>query len=223
MPKTEEASQDLAEIKAQELANIEAQMEADAKAMQESLVVSTSRISNAGKQFTLPDGTVIGPKLEAVILGYADASALYPPNYDPNNIQPPICYAIGKANEPLIPNAKVEKPEAPTCEECPNNEYGSASVGQGKACKNEYQIAVIIPGHTETPVTLCVSATGRKGFNSSMSAILKSFGHPSKAIITAEFTDAAYPVVKITGGKPNPDAVMHYNMAADAVQTLLDQ
>jgi len=218
-----EESQELAEIKAQELAAIEAEMEADAKAMQESLIVTSSRISNSGKQFTMPDGTLIGSKLECVILGFADASALYPPNYDPNNIQPPICFAVGKPGEPLVPSSKVEKPESETCAECQNDEYGSAPTGQGKACKNEYQIAVIVPGQSEVPVTLAISATGRKGFNSSMSAILKNFRHPAKAIVTAEFTDAAYPVVKITGGRPNPDAVKHYSMAKDAVQTLLDQ
>jgi len=225
MPKVEEevSAQELVEIQAQELANIEAEMELAAKAMQESLEVSTSRISNAGKQFTLPDGTVIGPKLECVILGYVDASALYPPNFDPNNIEPPICYAVGKAGEPLVPNTKVEKPEAEKCSECPNDEYGSAAVGQGKACKNEYQVAVVVPGHTETPITLCISATGRKPFNSSMSAILKNFGHPTRAIVTAEFTDKAFPVVKITGGVPNPDAAKHFSIAADAIQDLLDQ
>jgi len=218
---------DLAEIEAQELATIEAEMALAAQEMNDELVTTSSRISNSGKSFTLPDGTVMGAKMELVILGYIDASALYPATFDPNSHEPPICYAIGKANSAMIPHPKVDKPEADTCEECPNNEYGSR--GNGKACKNEYQVAVVVPGHCETPIVLGISATGRAPFQSSLGAIQKAFGqngnlaHTCQAVVTAEFTDALYPVVKITGGVPNPDAVAHFRMAKDAVQALLDQ
>jgi len=222
MSKNEETA--LAEIEAKELANIEAEMAAAAKEMQENLVISTNRISNRGKQFTLPDGTVKGPTLEVVILGYIRANALFSSTYDPNSPEAPICFAFAKPGEELKPSKNVEKAESEICSECPNDEFGSAIVGKGKACKNEYQVAVIVPDHSPTEImTLSVSATGLKGFDSSLGGAMKAFGHTAQAILTAEFSDAMYPVVKITGGRPNPDAVAHFRLAGDAVQSLLEQ
>lgn len=216
---------DLAEIEAQELANIEAEMALAAKEMQDNLVVSTNRISNRGKQFTLPDGTVMGPTLEVVILGYIRANALFSSTYDPNSPESPICFAFAKPGEELKPSDKVEKPESEICSECPNDEFGSAIAGKGKACKNEYQVAVLVPSHSNPTeiMTLSISATGIKSFDTSLRGAMKAFGHTAQAILNAEFTDAMYPVVKITGGKPNPDAVPHFRLAKDAVQVLLDQ
>lgn len=217
-------AQELAEIEAQELATIEAEMAAAAQEMQDNLVVSTNRISNRGKQFTLPDGTIMGPTLEVVILGYIRANALFSSTYDPNSPEAPICFAFAKPGDELKPSSSVEKPEAETCDDCPNDEFGTALVGKGKACKNEYQVAVLVPSHSETEImTLSISATGLKSFDTSLRGAMKIFGHTAQAILTAEFTDAMFPVVKITGGKPNPDAVKHFRMAKDAVQTLLEQ
>lgn len=215
---------DLAEIEAQELATIEAEMALAAQEMKDNLVVSTNRISNRGKQFTLPDGTVAGPTLEIVILGYIRANALFPSTYDPNSPEAPICFAFAKPGDNLAPSSAVEKPESEVCSDCPNDEFGSALTGKGKACKNEYQVAVLVPSHSMTEVmTLAISATGMKGFDSSLGGAMKAFGHTAQAILTAEFTDAMFPVVKITGGKPNPNAVDHFRMAKEAVETLLDQ
>lgn len=220
---TKEAT-DLAEIEAQEIATIEAEMALAAQEMQDNLVISTNRISNRGKQFTLPDGTVMGSTLEVVILGYIRANSLFPSTYDPNSPEAPICAAYAKPGEELKPSVNIEKPESEICNECPNDEFGSALMGKGKACKNEYQVAVVVPSHNLTEImTLSVSATGLKGFDSSLGGAMKVFGHTAQAILTAEFTDAMYPVVKITGGKPNPDAVAHFRLAKDAVDNLISQ
>jgi len=217
-------STDLAEIEAKQLALMEAEMEAAAKEMQDNLVVSNNRISNYGKQFTLPDGTAMGPTLEVVILGYIKASAFFAGVYDPNNKSAPVCFAYAKPGTELKPSSKVEKAECDICSECPNDEFGSADNNKGKACKNEYQVAVIVPSHSPTEVmTLSISATGMNGFDSSLGGIIKGFGSSVKGIVNAEFTDAVYPVVKITGGQPNPNAVKHFMISKDAVKNLLDQ
>lgn len=219
-------STDLAEIEARELATIQAEMEADALKMQENLVVKNNRISNKGKTFTLPDGTVMGPALEVVILGYIQANAYFAGVFDVNNPQPPTCFAYAKPGDELKPTASVEKPECDVCKDCSFDEFGSANggSGKGKACKNEYQVAVIVPSHSPTEVmTLSISATGLDSFNSSLGAIIKNFKSAVKGIVTAEFTDALYPVVKITGGVPNPDAIKHFMLSKEAVQNLVDQ
>lgn len=212
----------LKEEEAKQLATIEAEMAASVKAMQEGLVVTSSRISNSGKKFTLPDGTVLGSSMKAVILGYVDASAYYPGQWDPNNYSPPVCWAVGMPGTALKPSKKVEKPEAGACADCANDAFGSAQVGDGKACKNEYRVAVVVPGFVEMPVTLAISAKGRNAFNQSLSGVMKNFGHPAQAIVDVEFMDEAYPVVKITGGAPNPDFAKHFAMSKDAVEVLLE-
>ena len=216
-------SKDIAAVEAKELANIEAQMAAEAQAMKDNLVVSTNRISNRGKQFTMPDGTSMGPKMEVVILGYINASALFAKTYDPNSPEAPICFAFGLPGTDLSPSKNVDKPESDICSDCPNDVFGTAANGKGKACKNEYQVAVVVPSQGDQVVTLAISATGMKQFDTSLGGVIKGFGHPAKAIVTAEFTDAMYPVVKITGAAPNPDAVKHWSLAKDAVGTLLEQ
>jgi len=216
-------STDLAEIEAQELATIEAEMDAAAQKMKDNLVVSSNRISNRGKQFTLPDGTQMGPTLEVVVLGYINANAMFSSTYDPNAPEAPICFAYAEPGDELKPSTKVEKPEAPVCSDCPNDEFGSAQTGKGKACKNEYQVAVIVPGQGDVPMTLSISATGMKMFDTSMGGVLKNFKTSMHAVLTAEFTDAMYPVVKITGGRPNPDTLAHWKIHRDAIDTLLAQ
>jgi len=228
MPKEEEVevitaaeTTELAEIEATELANIEAEMKAEAAAMKENLTVTSSKISNSNKKFTMPDGKEMGDTMELVILGYIDTATYYPGVYNSNKHEAPTCYAFGEVGKPMLPSGKVEKPQAPSCEECANSQFGSK--GDGKACNESYQVAVIVPGESDTPVTLTIAATGRGSFNTSMSAIINNFGHPAKAIVTAEFTEKAYPVVKLTGGRPNPDFAKHYSVSKAAVATLLEQ
>jgi len=60
-------------------------------------------------------------------------------------------------------------------------------------------------------------------FDTSMSGMLKHFKTSVHVVLTAEFTDAMYPVVKITGGRPNPDVVKHWGARNDAMETLLAQ
>ena len=224
-------STELSEIEAQELANIQAEMAAQAAELQESLVVESSNISNAGKQFTMPDGTNMGNSMEVVILGHIRAHELYPDTvYNANKPEAPICYSRNYLKDASVPHKNVEKPECDNCEDCPNNEWGSK--GQGKACSETYRVAVIVPKHNQTvPMTLKIAPTGMKGFDSSISGIQKAFGQngnlamPYAAIVTAEFTDAPYPVVKITGTNAravSPQELLAYHrLAKDAVDALL--
>lgn len=217
---------DLAEMEAQQLALLNQEMAEAAAEMQKNLVISNNRISNQGKQFKLPDGTQMGPTLEVVILGYIKANSLFKNAWDPNKPEAPSCFAYAMPGEdyPLIPSEKVEKPESDVCITCMNNDFGTAANKKGKACKNEYQVAVIVPVHSESEVmTLSISATGMKGFDSSLGGAMKVFGHTAQAILNAEFTDAVHPVVKITGGKANPNALQHFKMAKEAVHNLLNQ
>jgi hypothetical protein len=63
--------------------------------------------------------------------------------YDPDNYEAPTCFAFGDTEKDLAPHEKSSHPEAKTCAECPNNEFGSASVGKGKACRQARDLILI--------------------------------------------------------------------------------
>jgi hypothetical protein len=73
----------------------------------------------------------------------------YEGDYDPDNPSAPTCYAFGRDEKDMAPHPKVV--EAGTavsekCSGCPNNEFGSADKGRGKACKNTRRLALLPAG-----------------------------------------------------------------------------
>jgi len=219
---TKEESEERAAMEAKELATMEAEMIAEGDKLKEDLAAAGNRISNSGKQFTLPNGEAMGPTLDVVILGYQYASAFYEGAYDSKNPQGPVCFAKSSAANlaQIKPAKEVAKPESETCATCPNDAFDSAPVGKGKACKNEIQVHVALPDNVNETMILAISATGIKGFKSSLSGILNGFGHTAKAIVKAEFTDAMYPVVKLTGGVANPRAIEHFKLSKGVTEDL---
>lgn len=100
-------------------------------------------ISIKGKAFRA-GGDVLGDPLNVVIVDYAFENAYYGGrDYDEDNPEPPVCFAIGKTEDELAPDEKSPDPQAETCAECPQNAFGSAEKGRGKACKNARKLALI--------------------------------------------------------------------------------
>jgi len=224
----ENESTDMAikEAEAQEIALMEEEMAIAAAEMKANLGASSNRIRNNGKQFTLPDGTVAGSELKIVILGHVRAHALFQGTYNPNNPESPICAALGQKESEMKPTDGVEKPQAPSCSECPSNEWGSATNGgKGKECKNSYNVLVVCPDYSTTDTAiLTIAATGMTNFDTSMKGIIKGCGHPTQAIVTAEFMDSTFPVVKITSKDivPNPDKLAHFGLSKGALEELTE-
>jgi hypothetical protein len=57
-----------------------------------------------------------------------------------------VCYAFGRDEDEMQPHEAVEEKESEECSSCPQNEWGSANEGRGKACKNRRRLAVIPAG-----------------------------------------------------------------------------
>lgn len=104
-----------------------------------------------GGQFISVKGGVIkvagqalkNPEVDLYILDFIYENKCYGAEYDPDSPQPPSCYAFARKEEELAPHAKVKTPVCGSCKGCPNNEWGSAEKGKGKACKNIRRLAVI--------------------------------------------------------------------------------
>jgi hypothetical protein len=89
-------------------------------------------------------------RMKAIVLDYVLENQFYEGVFDPDNFKAPSCYAFGTDPATMAPNPEnVENPVNPTCHGCPNNEWGSAEVGKGKACKEVARLALITEGDLE--------------------------------------------------------------------------
>lgn len=113
-----------------------------ARASEESVMLG-SFISLKGGQMSMNGNPFPNNKFNAIVLDSVLENVFYTGDYDPDSPQSPSCYAFARKDGDLKPHEKVEKPEHPTCKGCPNNEWGSAERGRGKACKNSRRLAVI--------------------------------------------------------------------------------
>lgn len=126
-------------------ANWEAQMKEDAlkgRKRVENIGVS-QRIKTRGGVLQYQDTPVPGNKLRCVVLCDTFENAFYEGEYDADNPQPPVCYAFGEDDTEMIPHEKAENIQHEDCKSCPNNKWGSAEKGRGKACKNQVRMFLI--------------------------------------------------------------------------------
>lgn len=108
-----------------------------------------------GGILTFGGAAIEGNQMAAIIVDSVFENAFNDEKYDPDNPQPPKCFAFARAEEDLGPhdvvreagNAQNGEAEDPAfCKGCPWNEWGSADTGRGKACKNTRRLGLIPAG-----------------------------------------------------------------------------
>jgi hypothetical protein len=115
-------------------------------------VVTGKFISFRSGQMTYQDAPVPNNELPVVIIDSIFENHLYAEAYDPNNISSPICFAFGRTEAEMKPHEKSKVPQAPTCAECKNLQWGSdPKGGRGKACKQIRRLAMIPADALKTP------------------------------------------------------------------------
>jgi hypothetical protein len=208
-------------------ANIDKQMEEEAKAIGSTITnVGSDQIKldqENGAFFEIPGLGQAEPPMEVVVVDYISSNQFYIEAYDKNNIVPPDCWAIGKDVRSLAPDpARVTDPEAETCAECPNNEFGSK--GAGKACQNRFLVAVIPPDAEDDEELryLSISPTGLKSFSTFVSGVAARFKKPPVgAIVEVGIVKAGKGYTASFGKfKPNPNYREHYMRRDDAKPVL---
>jgi len=101
-------------------------------------------VSFRGGQLTIGGNPMPKNQVDCVVIQSIFENQLYEDRFDPNNPQPPICYALSETDDDLKPHPESAKPQAATCAECPNNAWGSdPGGGKGKACKNVRRLAIV--------------------------------------------------------------------------------
>lgn len=138
--------------------------------------------------------TVPGGKLSCVILGSCALNAWYEGTYDPNDIQPPVCYAFAEqiGDEAMAPHEKSTKPQSPTCAECKKNQFGSAETGRGKACGNNVRLGLLTAKDVEDAGLIGIaelalakiSPTNMKNYAGYVKSLADEYGRPPWAVVT---------------------------------------
>jgi len=116
---------------------------ATAAVEQEASVSSGQFVNTRTGQLTWNGSPVVGNKLKVIIADAIMENAYYEGEFDPDNPQPPVCFAFGRKEKELKPHADSVEPQHETCAGCPQNEFGTADRGKGKACKNIRRLGLI--------------------------------------------------------------------------------
>jgi hypothetical protein len=157
------------------------------------------------KQFILPDGTKTPGPLELVIVDFTSKNSFYQGAFDPKNITPPACFAIGSNPLKMVPSKNSPLGQSTDCSGCPNNQFGSD--GDGKACKNCRVLAVLPPDADEdTPMwLLSTSPTANKGFDGFVTSVARVFQTSPVGVVTTVGFDPSVTYAKLVFSNPQPN------------------
>lgn len=217
---TKKTSSAVATRKASNIVSIQESLRAQAAQMSEKTAPaggSAIRVSQ-DKKFILPDGTTSEGPLDLVIVEFMSRNTFYEGAYDPKNISPPACFAIGPNPKKLVPSDNSPAKQSDECSGCPMNQFGSD--GDGKACKNTRMLAVLPPDADEdTPIwTLSVSPSAIKAFDGYVNTIAAKFNVPPVGVITTvEFDPSvSYAKLRFSDPRPNPQVVEMFSRQDEA-------
>lgn len=189
---------------------IREQLRAQAAAMNERTNPASGNKIMPGndKMFKLPDGSKV-PELRAVIVDFVTTHNFYERPFDPKNILPPGCFAVGTNPKDMAPVADSPNLQAENCQVCPMNEFGSA--GDGKACKNGRRLALLPLNDDGDDVDaeadiliLDVSPTAIKGFDSYVQTLARTYQMPPVGFVTTITMDPNVDHAKVMFSDPQP-------------------
>lgn len=118
-------------------------------------------LKTRGGILALGEEQLPGNQVAAVIIDSVLENAYYPTKFDPNNKAPPVCYSFTRGDpcdmmphiesmekgiEYFMPQHLTGDGNVMGCKGCPMAEWGSSDTGRGKACKNQYRLALLNAG-----------------------------------------------------------------------------
>jgi hypothetical protein len=161
-------------------------------------------------QLSFDDATFPGNQIACVIVDHIMENIFYEGDFDPDQKNPPTCYAFGRDATTMGPPDTVDEHDeftrqADICANCVQNEWGSALKGKGKACSNRRRLG-LVPAGTYTPVKngghdleliddashfakadmafLKVPVMSVKGFSAYVKQVAEMYGRPLYGVIT---------------------------------------
>lgn len=215
------------------LANIDAEMANDVVNLKNQISQPSGnklKVEVAGS-FTTPEGLDLGDQIQLVVVDFYNRNFFYSGPYNPNNIVPPDCYAMGKDRTTMAPESDAPDPQSEKCATCPLNAFGSGANGKSKACQNRYWLACLLvdennpDAHNDPSAPIYIldlSPSNLKSFEGAVAAVARSLnGPPVKAILTATARNAGtYATVTFSDPMPNPDYAAHYGRRSETTDIL---
>lgn len=92
-----------------------------------------------------------GNRMVAIVLANALENCYYGRPFVEGEKSAPLCFAFGKKEADMEPHSAVDEHEYferqnSSCVDCPQNEWGSARTGKGKACSNTVRLELLPAG-----------------------------------------------------------------------------
>lgn len=108
-------------------------------------------VSTRGGVLRVGEDEMPGNRICVLIMDSVMENTYYGRRFDPDNVLPPVCYAIGRDPREMEPHEDMDQsdyfePQADSCAECPMAEWGSSDTGRGKACQNKRRLIVLPAG-----------------------------------------------------------------------------
>jgi hypothetical protein len=179
------------------------------------------------KKFRFPDGAENAGPFEAVILDFVSLYQYFPNPFVRDDFATPECYALGENPAELKPSDTAPNKQAESCAVCPQNQWGSARQGKGKACQNRRLLALVPKGSVaDHPIwLLSVSPTGIKAFDSYVSACAAHFNAPPIKVVTTIGFDpkSDYPSLRFGNWTPNEELEASIGRMEEARRRLLTE
>jgi hypothetical protein len=179
------------------------------------------------KMFRMPDGREHPGPFKAVIVDHVTRRKFYDRVFDRKNPCPPACAASSREVAGMVPMQGVPDKQANDCTGCPNNMWGSAAQGDGKACKESRYLA-LIPEDADATTELSfleLSPTALKPFDSYAKSVASSLQLPLFGVVTTIGFDPNkdFPSVICTTPEPASQDLVQIaaNLKAAARQELL--
>lgn len=215
------------------LANIDAELSTDLANLKNSISQGGGnklKVEATG-DFITPEGLNLGNEIEIVVVDFATHHDLYAGQYNPQNPEPPICYARGKDLTTLAPEDDSPEKQHADCRSCPMNQFGSGNNGKSKACKNSRMLAVLVvdPENPEAinqpdaPLyAFQLPPTAIRSFDGAVAHVARSLnGPPIKARFTVSAKNVGtYALITFSDPVPNPDYAVHYARRAECEDLL---
>ena len=147
------ASKKLAVIeKAQALSPFQQELMDEASQDRAKETLGVPRVTHKGGVLMVDGVKVKDNKIQVGIIDYAFVKSYYDGEYDPNVMQTPVCYAMGKDEGVLKPHANAPDKQSTECSACDHNKFGTALKGRGKRCKDERRIMIIAEAGDPTSI-----------------------------------------------------------------------
>lgn len=189
---------------------------AEAEASEARSSASSSYLGTKNGVLTYQGNPLPDNEIECVVISAPTERMYYANRYDPDNPEGPACFALAPHVPGMKPSPASVNVQHEECATCPQNEWGSASQGKGKACKETRRVMIVPLDslESEDKIASCEVAAVRPPVTS-----LKNYSTYVQGVAATTKRPLAGVITKI---KLVPDAKTQFKMLFETVSLVED-